>query len=117
MNWPGAAVFVALAIGYVVLQRAVRRWVAREWVAERISNLTAVVLLLLSSTVGIGAVILIGATVLNPSLESLLGLLPFLFVVLVVFGFAMTAINYAALHGVREHHRAQRDRQDHMSKP
>jgi hypothetical protein len=106
MNW---LVVLSLGIGYVVIQRAVRAWVGREWVAERISNLTAVVLLLLSSSVGLGLVIVIGATILNPSVEFLLGLLPFLFFVVVVFGISMTAINYAALHGVREHLRAQRE--------
>jgi hypothetical protein len=78
---------------------------------ERMGNLAAVALLLLTSGFGAGLLAVVAVTVMHPSFETVLGLLPFIFFLLVVFGFAMTAINYAAMHGVREHARAQRERQ------
>ena len=117
MAWLGGVLFVAFGIGYMVIQRVVRRWVARQWIDERISNLKAVVFLLLTSGFGLGMFFVIGAVLLNPSADVLLGLLPLLIIGMVMFGFGMTAINYAAMHGVREHWRAQRDRQQQARKP
>lgn len=105
------ALLVGLLVWVLVVQRILRTWVARRWLDDRIGNVTAVLILLGSSSFGVAIVVMLALAILQPSVGTLVSMLPIVFLAVVVFGFAMTAINYASAHGVREHMRAQRDRE------
>ncbi len=102
------AVFIMFAVG----QPLTRRWVARRWADGRLGNLSAVLILLGTSGVGLGLLLLVGMVILHPSPDAIPAVGAMLFFTSVVFGFAMTAATYASSHGVREHLRAQRAKQD-----
>lgn len=112
MDWLAWILIVTVAIAYIVGQRLVRAWAARRWAEERLSNFMAVLLIVLTSGIGLGVLIFVGLLIVRPSQDSLVALIPLLFVGLVVFGLGMTAINYASTHGVREHIRRQRERDE-----
>lgn len=110
MTPPEGMLVLAIAIVSFVVQRTVRNWVGRQWAEQRIGNLSAVLLLLLTSGIGFGAVALVVIFILNPAGSGALGVLAPLLFMLAVFWLGMAAMNYAAAHGVREIIRIQRKR-------
>ena len=108
---------VALLIAWVIGQRVTLRWVARRWADERLGNLAATLMVLGSSSVGLGVLFAVAVAILHPSSSTVGMLLTFGFIALVIFGFGMTAATYASTHGVREHLRAERAKQEQARKP
>ena len=104
-------------IVWVIGQRVALRWVARRWADERLGNLPATLIVLGSSSIGLGVIVAVAVAILNPSSGTVSILLIFGFLALVIFGFGMTAATYASAHGVREHLQAQRAKQEQVRKP
>jgi hypothetical protein len=113
---PEIFIFLLIAIAYIVGQRLIRTWVAQRWLDDQISNVGVVLIILATSGFGLSLLFITGMLIFKPSGGSLGGLMLMLFVAVVVFGFLMTAINYASTHGVREHLRQMREQQERTKK-
>jgi hypothetical protein len=106
---PGFAIFLVVAVAYIIGHRLLRKWILNRWIEGRLSNLGCVSILLVTSATGIATIFIVGKVLLHPSAEGLVVLLVMALAITVILGFGMTIAAYASSHGVREHLRAQRE--------
>lgn len=106
---PQFALFLGIALAYIIAQRMIRTWVIKRWMDGRISNAGCVSIFVLASGTGLGLFVIVASVLMHPSGDGWLALVIAAFFVTVVMGFGMTAMTYASTHGVREHWQSQRE--------